>query len=101
MDHRILIAAAALAAGCYAPSPSDCAYSCASAGECPGDLTCLAGVCRLPGQTGACLPDDDETYSEVGAFSPIDQVDLLFVIDNSSSMRPYQQRLAEAMPALE
>ena len=39
--------------GCYAPRYGDCEILCAAT-TCPSGLACSAGVCRVPGATGAC-----------------------------------------------
>ena len=43
------------ATGCsYSVSFEDCEVSCQTSTACPNDFSCLAGVCRSPGSTGAC-----------------------------------------------
>ena len=54
---RVLSLVAVAVAGCYEPAIQDCQFTCPDA-HCPGDLACLAGVCRTPGATGSCpCPD--------------------------------------------
>jgi hypothetical protein len=60
---RALLCVALVATGCYSPSFEDCKVSCASGNGCPDGFSCISGVCRLGGRTGACLapPDDGGT----------------------------------------
>jgi len=54
---RVLSLLVVALAGCYDPAIQDCQFTCPDA-HCPGDLVCLAGVCRAAGATGACpCPD--------------------------------------------
>jgi hypothetical protein len=54
---RVLILVAVAIAGCYDPAIEDCQFACPT-NQCPGDLTCSAGVCRLRGASGSCpCPD--------------------------------------------
>ena len=50
---RVLSLLAVALTGCYDPVLSDCQFLCPN-NECPGDLMCMAGVCRLPGASGNC-----------------------------------------------
>ena len=54
----VTAALAASAAACARPDYADCAFSCATSGACPGDLTCDGDWCRVAGSTGACLAGD-------------------------------------------
>lgn len=56
MVRLAALAGFALASACYSPSYRDCQLACAS-GTCPSGLECTAGMCRLPGMTGACVVD--------------------------------------------
>jgi hypothetical protein len=52
-----LIALAVALAGCYNPPIDDCQFTCPD-NHCPGDMTCMAGVCRIHGASGSCpCPD--------------------------------------------
>ncbi|HEX3760554.1 MAG TPA: lectin-like protein [Kofleriaceae bacterium] len=54
---RVLILLAVVVAGCYDPAVHDCQFTCPD-NTCPDNLTCMAGVCRTPGASGACpCPD--------------------------------------------
>lgn len=54
---RVLSLLAVALAACYDPPIQDCQFTCPD-GQCPGDLACVAGVCRLPGASGSCpCPD--------------------------------------------
>jgi hypothetical protein len=54
--HVLSLLAVALA-GCYDPGVRDCQFTCPD-NRCPGDLTCMAGVCRTAGASGSCpCPD--------------------------------------------
>jgi hypothetical protein len=50
---RVLSLLAVVLAGCYDPAIRDCQFTCPE-GQCPGDLACVAGVCRIPGASGSC-----------------------------------------------
>jgi hypothetical protein len=50
---RVLSLLAVAVAGCYDPPVQDCQFTCPD-DQCPGDLTCKAGVCRTAGATGGC-----------------------------------------------
>jgi len=51
-----VVVAAGLAAACYSPpSTARCEVQCAAASEaCPEGLSCVAGYCMAPGDTGSC-----------------------------------------------
>lgn len=52
------LAALTLLAGCYNPSVPSGLYTCANPGDpCPDGLTCVAGMCRIPGDVPVPLPD--------------------------------------------
>ena len=52
---RSLVLAVALLAACYKdPHFGDCELTCSPAIGCPGGLSCLNGMCRTAGNTGAC-----------------------------------------------
>ncbi len=50
---RVLSLLAVALAGCYDPAIRDCQFTCPD-DQCPGDLACLAGVCRPSGASGSC-----------------------------------------------
>lgn len=54
---RVLSLLAVALAGCYDPALSDCQFTCPDM-QCPGDQTCIAGVCRSPGTSGSCRCPD-------------------------------------------
>lgn len=54
---RILILLAVTIAACYDPAVNDCQFTCPD-NQCPGDLTCEAGLCRVPGNTERCTCPD-------------------------------------------
>ncbi|HEX3478320.1 MAG TPA: lectin-like protein [Kofleriaceae bacterium] len=54
---RVLSLLAVVLAGCYDPGIRDCQFTCPD-NRCPGDLACMAGVCRTAGASGSCpCPD--------------------------------------------
>lgn len=54
---RVLSLLAVAVAGCYDPAVHDCQFTCPD-NVCPDTLTCVAGVCRAAGASGACpCPD--------------------------------------------
>jgi hypothetical protein len=54
---RVLSLLVVALAGCYDPGVRDCQFTCPD-NHCPGDLTCMAGVCRTAGVSGSCpCPD--------------------------------------------
>jgi hypothetical protein len=54
---RVLSLLAVALAGCYDPAIRDCQFTCPD-NRCPGDLTCMAGICRTPGASTSCpCPD--------------------------------------------
>lgn len=50
---RFLSLLAVALAGCYDPAVADCQFAC-SDNKCPGDLTCIAGLCRVSGAPASC-----------------------------------------------
>jgi hypothetical protein len=48
---RILSLFAVALAGCYDPTVGDCQFTCPD-NQCQGNLTCVAGSCRVPGASG-------------------------------------------------
>jgi hypothetical protein len=64
-----------VAAGCYSPNASDCAYACSN-NDCPANLTCDRGFCRSASQVGGpqCATGDATenvecplSYTKVGS----------------------------------
>lgn len=53
-----------VATGCYRPSYPECAITCASSDECPGDLTCSAGRCSAA--PGGCAAGDVDAADDAG-----------------------------------
>lgn len=50
---RILSLLAITVAACYDPAVDDCQFTCPD-NECPGDLMCVGGRCRVSGSTESC-----------------------------------------------
>ena len=73
-------------------------------GLCLGDLMCLSNLCVdpdwQPGSSGSSPSEgggDDDGSTENAPTEPVDQVDVLFVIDNSGSMGEEQANLSESI----
>ncbi|MBA3393487.1 MAG: hypothetical protein H0T89_12635 [Deltaproteobacteria bacterium] len=55
MGAATTVLAIALAlTGCYAPGYVDCEVTCPGGESCPDGLRCVAGLCRIGGNTGQC-----------------------------------------------
>lgn len=54
MVRVLLVAAAAVAAACYRPAPTECAYQCNAESGCPAGLACTNGFCVEPGSNTVC-----------------------------------------------
>lgn len=50
---RVLSLLAVVLTGCYDPAVDDCQFTCTD-DKCPGDLTCIAGLCRVHEATESC-----------------------------------------------
>lgn len=57
---RVLSLFVVALAGCYDPTIADCQFTCPD-NKCPGDQTCVAGICRRPGASGKCACPDPPT----------------------------------------
>jgi Tol biopolymer transport system component len=53
-------------AGCYSPSYTSCAVTCATSNNCPSGLECVGGVCIGPGES-CSTPTDDAPRDTSGA----------------------------------
>ncbi len=80
--RRLLLVSVVAVTGCsYDVTFQDCQVTCQTSTECPGDLTCTAGLCRVDGAAGACnapgtvtlrqtADDKVERNIEVGCTNP-------------------------------
>jgi hypothetical protein len=50
---RILSLLAVAVTACYDPAVNDCQFTCPD-NQCPGDLMCVGGRCRVPGSAESC-----------------------------------------------
>ena len=87
-----LVAAVIASTGCsYTVVFTDCQATCAGGDSCPSDLTCVSGLCRTQGSTGACgsnVPPGDVTLSQT-ADTKIDH-GLQFGCQNADTTTPDQ-----------
>lgn len=75
----------------YSVTFDDCQVTCAGGESCPTDLTCVSGLCRTAGSTGACgsnVPPGDLTLTQT-ADTKIDH-SLQFGCQNTDSTTPEQ-----------